>query len=199
MVALSGVVSEESFRRSRRAALFRDSFIKAEGWDKLRGKLPVWRTWAIDYLESRITAAEGELLRLKAKYGISDYDFALMHEFLPLPLESASDLDNLILAKGYRLRIIETTGVPDECEREGVRILKSIPLWVRTDEQQCTVELYGFPQIYTGGASEDAAVQQILFLMHGYFQDSKATPPDQEDSPLVAQLRHYLESVFSPD
>lgn len=199
IVAMSGIVSEEAFADARTKSLFKDSHLKASGLDKLQKKLPLWHKWAVDYLEKRITRGEAELLRLRSKYGISDYDFDLMREFIPLPVESPADLDALLSAKGYRLQIIETSGVPDECAGEGVTLLKSIPLWIQKVAGIFTAELYGFPQIYASGNSEDEAIRSTLFLMHGFFQDFQTAAVEDEsgDSTLVTQLRYYLETVFS--
>ena len=103
LIALSGVVSEHTFRQSKKAAVFKNSLTKGTGDSgrKLRERLPEWRKWAVEYLEKRISAREVELRRLKSKYNISDYDFDLMREFVPLPFKSGADLDSLLSAKGY--------------------------------------------------------------------------------------------------
>lgn len=198
LIALSGVVSEKMFKQSKKAALFKDSVTKGSGGNKLRERVPEWRKWAIAYLQKRIPTREAELRRLKTKYAISDYDFNLMREFVPLPLESSSDLDALLSAKGFRLRIIETTGLPDECVTEGIRIQKSIALWIHQGSDGFVAEVFGFPQLYASGASEQEAIGLTLILMHGFYEDLRPLSDDgTEESDLISQLRHYLESVFS--
>jgi CheY-like chemotaxis protein len=198
MVALSGVVTEHAFRESKRATLFKDSLVKGADPEKFEQSVPRWREWAVEYLGTRLTARDQELLRLKTRYQISDYDFDLMREFIPLPLESAADLDTLVSSKGYRLHIIEMASLPAECVREGIKITKSIPLWIRKDQDSVVAEVYGFPQLYASGSTEEEATQLTMILMHEYYKDFKNTgEDDQPESALVRQMRQYLNTVFS--
>ena len=60
-------------------------------------------------------------------------------------------------------------------------------------------EVYGYPQLYASGESEEAAIGLVLVLMHGFFQDfNSTTDAEEDDHALIVQLRHYLQSVFSP-
>jgi CheY-like chemotaxis protein len=202
IVVISGRVSEAEFEHSNREQLFIDRLLKATGKAKFKERLPKWRNLALEFLHRKVSRGEAELMRLRQKYSISDYDFDLMREFIPTPSggeeKDRSEIEGFISSRGYRLKIIETTAVPDVCAKEGISIAKAIPVWLHKSETVFIAELYGFPQIYASGSTETEAVQSMLFLMHGYFSDL-ATDNDasQKDSRLVKQFHAYVASVFS--
>jgi CheY-like chemotaxis protein len=163
-----------------------------------------WRQEALNYRRKRISFAKNELQRLVEKYEISEQDVAILRDFLPGTDLVGKDadapqvppsVDELLRKAGYWLRLIDSqTPVPGE-EGDDLRIVVTVPIWLRREENAYVAELYNQPCIYGDGETEKEAVDAVLSLMYGYHRDF-ADSAGQSFSVDLERLRSYLTKVF---
>ena len=110
VVAYSARVEQGDLSESDRS-VFKDSILKGGfGIRQLKGKFDVWLKIAIQHHTQRRDFVKKELDRLVAKYTISEYDFELLREFIPiaqgLPLSSDARAESVLAEAGFTLKMI---------------------------------------------------------------------------------------------
>jgi CheY-like chemotaxis protein len=173
-----------------------------EGEGRLMAAAQLWRTMAAAYRTRRLAAAEQELERLTAKYGLSSQDVRLLREFLPgaeheeLAVYDVS-VDVMLRKAGYHLHIVAPGEVRPRVDNHIGRVLCPIPIWLQDLRTHFEAEVYGFPELYGSGATEEEAVRQVLLLMDGFSQDL-ADAEDSDLAPNVSRLRSFLQRAMGP-
>jgi len=182
--------------------VFRDSIIKGNLRPKeLIDKFEEWFKIAVEHHQYRREFVTQELHRLIRKYSISEYDFELIREFIPvadgLTRLSEKTPESVLAEAGFTLRII---GAPEakqllKPKEQKLNINVPVAVWIRAGENHFLAEVLRFPSLYASGATSEDALAQLLRLMHGYYYDLRNATDDQL-SPAVRSLRDFLNAVF---
>lgn len=184
-------------------SVFRDYIIKGDLRPiELITKFEKWQKLAMDHHQRRREFVTNELHRLVGKYAISDNDFELIREFLPVAegLSRLSDKkpESVLAEAGFTLKVIGATEAIRLLTPKDRRLTINVPIavWLRCCEDHVIAEVLRFPSLYASGANTSVALAQLLRLMQGYFYDLR-NATDDELSPAVRSLRDYLTAVFS--
>lgn len=159
-----------------------------------------WRDEALKYREKRSDHALQELQRLKSKYDIDAHDYNLLREFvpgdpdIPLPAESGST-EGSLRKVGYRFKIIEKGEMYLDENGDEKRVISPIPIWIQVTDECTIAEVYQFSDLYAVGESEKEAIEKLLQLMDGFYQDL-ASDDEGKMLPLVRKMWNFLKHVF---
>jgi CheY-like chemotaxis protein len=165
--------------------------------DQQIGFAEEWRLAAGRHRDARGQRAQEDLKRLRESYQNLGREFAVVRDLVP---QSGSDqeqasVEELLARAGYRVRLLEPGDSRPRLGGNQARTCGPIVLWVKTDRNLAIAEVYGFPELYGNGATEEAAIADVLLLMDGYFEDLREAK-SEGISDNLARLRRYLISVF---
>lgn len=157
-----------------------------------------WRRMAEAFRERRRRAAQAKLEEYRRKYPVPEPDFATLRFLVPhrlaQPGGSAESIEDVLHEAGFQFRLIER-GHSRPTLADSPAIVKApIPVWLRTTEGTPVAEVYGFPELYSFGNTEEDAIRNLLLLMDGYYHDSKVH--SSSDSNRVKAIDQFLREVF---
>lgn len=96
--------------------------------------------------------------------------------------------DSLALLEPQRLKVNEKV----------VRINYPLLLWIRPSvavETCLCAELFNFPTLYGLGKTTEEAVERLLEVMFGFFQDTKDIPEEKCAGPAL-KMKTVLDKIF---
>nr|WP_298720617.1 response regulator [uncultured Steroidobacter sp.] len=178
---------------------FDDYLLKAGlSVNAMEQKLGEWRDRALAYRHTRAERARSELRRMRSSGARTEPAVDVLRDFMPVARRGEGHEDplyipdDLLSREGWRLRLVDA-GFP--LADRAVRTSVAVPFWIRRDGSRTIAVLHGHPCIYHDADNEEAAVQDALALMFGYFleftrDDSKAMTGELE------HLAQYVKKVF---
>jgi len=122
--------------------------------------------------------------KLKAKKIISNDQFGqVLETAITYDTTPFSQVEEAIAESGYSLKLLSSL-VSDF-------ISKPFLVWIRNDETLFEVEVYGYPDLYSFGNTEDEAIKNLIQIMQGYAADMKSDDADNFAGPALL-LRKFL-------
>lgn len=158
-----------------------------------------WRQDAVTFHEKRISSAQERLSDLRKKYALSEPDYSVLRFLVPHKLIQADgdpeSVENVLRGAGFELRLIGR-GSKRPTVDDNFRSVKSpIPVWLREENGVSVAEVYGFPELYSHGKTKDGALENLLVLMDGFYQDLSVTSDESTSNRLTA-MSAFLADVF---
>jgi CheY-like chemotaxis protein len=156
-----------------------------------------WKTLATSFRQERLTAAQEKLEHYRTKYGQTTPEYSIMRFLVPNRLvQSSGDMssvEDVLRNAGFELRFINR-GAPRPTIKDDIAHLQSpLLIWLHKDAEITISEVYGYPEFYSYGDSEEEAIGNLLLLMDGFYRDYKI---QSADSARNKQIGGFLDSIF---
>jgi len=147
------------------------------------------RDEAVKYQERRRADAEERLTELRVKHGIDASTLDTYRSLLPNRLY---EVEQILAASGFEALAV-ATGPP---RKAGAAPWPRVPVlfWIRSSDDGVEAEVFGVPQLYGVGKTQDEAVALALELMVLFYTDLRA---DTNSLYHAAELRDFLFRVFA--
>jgi len=198
IVGYSSAVAEGQLSQEE-LAMFTDYYGKGAGSGAAQKtqRIEGWKTLAENYRATREQRAREQLRDLRERYPASQSEFSTLRFLIPTKSGSVEGgmTEELLRAAGYRIRIVERGALRPLIDETSARIAAPIMFWLRDDADAMVAEVYGYPELYSYGENEEDAIQSVLLLMDGFFQDFR-DEKQLSESYSTKRLRDFIDSVF---
>ena len=156
-----------------------------------------WKLAAQRHRTAREGRAEADLRRLRESHQELGRNFLTARELMPASRagQGEGSVEEILATAGYRIKLIEPGGCRPRLDGGEANTAGPIVLWMKSEPTTTVAEVYGFPDLYGHGPTEERAIADVLLLMDGYLEDLRLSDPHDLSEDLV-RLRRYLLSVF---
>lgn len=139
---------------------------------------------ALDHRARRAADYDDTMARLRREYEVRAPVTELLRQLQPDATGNAA-VEGALQKAGYRLKLISASSGRRE----------AIAVWLLRTKEGWEAEVYGYPELYAFGGTEQAVTESLIELMalfHEEFTESNAP-----SLPRVERLEAYLSRIFS--
>jgi CheY-like chemotaxis protein len=201
IVGYSGAFGEDDLSESE-WDVFTSRFARGSSTAReIMQRLSEWKQLAVSFRNNRSKSARDHLGELRAKHGPAERNFTQLRLLAPHGVvsdpQSPTTVEETLRRAGYTLRLVERGQSRPTVEGQSVPVPHTICIWTQDCGDHHLAELYGAPDIYSTGDTEEEAMENLLILMDGYLKDlTEVGEGGRANSRRVAELSSYLKRLL---
>jgi CheY-like chemotaxis protein len=140
---------------------------------------------AQEHRARRAADYDDTLERLRRDYEVRIPVTEILRQLQP-DASASANVEGPLQKAGYRLRLISADGASGRREAFAVWLLRTKAGW--------EAEIYGYPELYSFGATEQTATESLIELMALFHQELAS---DEPSLPQVERLALFLNRIFA--